>query len=61
MPEADYPIVVTQPDNNKALVVTSYAFGKYLGYLEATFDADGKLTHWQGNPILINSSIESGK
>ena len=39
----------------------AYAFGKYLGLLNVTFDEDGEATEWSGNPILMDSSIPQGK
>lgn len=56
-PEADYPTVVTRPNGTKALVVQAYAFGKYLGFLQVTFDDKGEVESWSGNPILLNSSV----
>ena len=43
------------------LVVTDYAYAKYLGRLDVTFDDDGRVTDWAGNPILLNKDIEEGK
>ena len=42
-------------------VVQAYQYGKYLGYLNLTFNNDGKLLSWTGNPILLDSSVEQGK
>ena len=56
-PYDKYPIVVGQGGNSKALVVQDFAYGKYLGHLKVEFDADGHVTSWSGNPILLNSSI----
>lgn len=42
-------------------MVQAYAFGKYLGYLKVTFDPDGEVVGWTGNPILLNSSIPQGR
>lgn len=56
-PYDKYPIVVGQGGNSKALVVQNFAYGKYLGHLKVEFDADGHVTSWSGNPILLDSSI----
>ncbi|XP_075747625.1 snake venom 5'-nucleotidase isoform X2 [Rhipicephalus microplus] len=57
--EGDYPTVVNKTSGNgQALVVQDYWFGKYLGFLQVTFDANGNVTNWTGNPILINGSVE---
>ncbi|CAN7945811.1 unnamed protein product, partial [Ixodes hexagonus] len=59
-PEGDYPTVVNRSDGTRGLVVQAYHFGKYLGFLQATFDANGTVTAWSGNPILLNASIQEG-
>ncbi|XP_049267420.1 snake venom 5'-nucleotidase-like [Rhipicephalus sanguineus] len=57
--EGDYPTVVNKTSGNgQALVVQDFWFGKYLGFLQVTFDANGNVTNWTGNPILINGSVE---
>ena len=58
--EGPYPTVVTQDDGAQVLVVQAYAYGKYLGHLEVTFDDNGVVTEWDGNPILLDGSIEQG-
>ncbi|XP_035669097.1 snake venom 5'-nucleotidase-like [Branchiostoma floridae] len=58
-PYGVYPIAV-YPDHDPTspvLVVQAYAFGKYLGHLRVTFDDDGKVTHWAGDPILLNDTV----
>ncbi|KAL3186915.1 hypothetical protein MRX96_004724 [Rhipicephalus microplus] len=57
--EGDYPTVVNKTSGKgKALVVQDFWFGKYLGFLQVTFDSNGNITNWTGNPILINGSVE---
>ena len=55
-----YPTIVQHPDGSEVLVVQAYAYGKYLGYLEVNFDNDGVITEWDGNPLLLDGSIEQG-
>ncbi|XP_071112388.1 snake venom 5'-nucleotidase-like [Haliotis cracherodii] len=55
-PEGEYPHVVTQSGGAKVLVVQDYAYGKYLGALEVTFDLEGVITSWGGNPILLDNN-----
>ena len=59
-PYGPYPLGIT-PDSNpdaKVLVVQDFAYGKYLGKLKVDFDADGEVTKWSGNPILLDNSIQ---
>ncbi|CAN7943478.1 unnamed protein product, partial [Ixodes hexagonus] len=60
-PEGDYPTVVNRTDGSRGLVVQAYYYGKFLGFLNVVFNAAGNVTHWSGNPILLNSSIAEGK
>ena len=52
-----YPTVVNAPGGNPVLIVQDGAYGKYLGNLEVTFDADGVASSWQGDPILLDASV----
>ncbi|XP_053315131.1 5'-nucleotidase [Spea bombifrons] len=57
VPAGVYPFIVRSDDGRSVPVVQAYAFGKYLGYLNVTFDETGNVLHSAGNPILLNSSI----
>ncbi|XP_069830807.1 5'-nucleotidase [Dendropsophus ebraccatus] len=57
VPVGKYPFLVTSDDGRSVPVVQAYAFGKYLGYLNVTFDDQGNVLHSSGNPILLDSSI----
>ncbi|XP_033187144.1 apyrase [Bombus vosnesenskii] len=58
-PEDEYPVVVVQEETNRTvLIVQAAAFTKYLGNLTVWFDADGEVVDWDGNPILLDYSIE---
>lgn len=59
--EGDYPTVVNRKDGTKGLVVQDFWFGKYLGFLQVEFDAEGNVVKYSGNPILLNSSVEEGE
>lgn len=55
--EGPYPEVYTSTGSN-CLVVQDYAYGKYLGFLQVTFeDFEGVVISWNGNPILINMTF----
>ncbi|XP_030854118.1 5'-nucleotidase [Strongylocentrotus purpuratus] len=59
IPYGDYPQVVNdQQGGGRALVVQDYTFGKYLGRLNITFNDEGEVIAYEGNPILMDSSIE---
>ncbi|MEM8730152.1 MAG: bifunctional metallophosphatase/5'-nucleotidase [Pseudomonadota bacterium] len=50
--DGPYPTVT-----NGVQIVQAYAFGKYLGELNVTFDDDGTVTAAVGGPILIDASV----
>ena len=52
-----YPTVVTSPAGDTVLVAQVYEWGKYLGRLEVTFTADGKVESYGGEPLFIDESI----
>ncbi|OWF46864.1 5'-nucleotidase [Mizuhopecten yessoensis] len=56
-PVAGYPTMVPQANGDSVLVVQDYAYGKYLGALNVTFNDQGKITQYAGNPILLDSSV----
>lgn len=57
VPVGPYPTTVKMKDGTTGLVAQAFWFGKYLGFLRITFDNNGRVKSWSGNPILINSSI----
>ncbi|MEM1247260.1 MAG: bifunctional metallophosphatase/5'-nucleotidase [Acidobacteriota bacterium] len=58
-PEADgpYPTLVTGPLGDTVAVVTAFAWGKYLGRLDVTFDDEGRVVSAAGEPILLNAQV----
>ncbi|XP_025073201.1 apyrase-like isoform X2 [Pogonomyrmex barbatus] len=58
-PEDEYPVVVMQNKTGRTvLIVQAAAFTKYLGNLTVWFDDKGEVVDWDGNPILLDQSIE---
>ena len=50
--DGPYPTVV-----NGVQIVQAYAYGKYLGELNVTFDDEGMVTEASGNPIVMDASV----
>ncbi|MCX7567051.1 bifunctional metallophosphatase/5'-nucleotidase [Sulfitobacter sp. F26169L] len=50
--EGPYPTMV-----GNTAIVQAYAYGKYLGELNVTFDDAGNVTEAKGDPILIDASL----
>lgn len=53
----DYPTVVSSPAGDTVLVVSAQDWGKYLGRLDVTFTADGKVESYSGEPIFMDESV----
>lgn len=47
-----YPVMV-----GNTAIVSAYAYGKYLGDLDVTFDDAGNVTSATGEPILLDASV----
>lgn len=47
-----YPTMV-----NGVAIVQAYAYGKYLGELNVTFDDEGQITQAAGGPLLMDASV----
>ncbi|XP_075237554.1 apyrase-like [Lycorma delicatula] len=56
-----YPLVVNQTSGRKVLVVQASAYSKYLGNLSVTFDDDGEIKSYGGNPILLDHTVPTDK
>jgi 5'-nucleotidase/UDP-sugar diphosphatase len=55
--EGPTPTVVKSPSNSPVLIVSAYAYGRYLGYLDVDFDDSGKPVRWMSEPILLDESL----
>jgi len=55
--EGPYPVMASSPAGDPVLVVTAQSWGKYLGDLKVTFDAEGVVAEWSGDPILLDNSV----
>jgi 5'-nucleotidase / UDP-sugar diphosphatase len=56
-PAGSYPTVVQSPDDEPVLVVTAYQWGTLLGRLDVTFDPDGEVHAYSGNPIYLGREV----
>ncbi|KAH3736665.1 hypothetical protein DPMN_043238 [Dreissena polymorpha] len=55
--EGEYPTVITQSSGRKVLVVQAYAWGKYMGFINVTFDDHLDVKNWSGNPVLLRPEM----
>ena len=52
-----YPTMASNPDGVLVPIVQAYAYSKYLGHLEVTFDDDGNVIWAQGDTMLLDASV----
>lgn len=52
-----YPTMIQQKTGRMVPVVQAYAYTKYLGKLELTFDSYGEILNYSGSPILLDHTI----
>ncbi|KRX47779.1 Snake venom 5'-nucleotidase [Trichinella murrelli] len=59
--QGPYPEIYND-QGKPCLVVTDYAFGKYLGFLKVEYDKElDRVTKWRGNPILLDNRFHASR
>ncbi|KRX51256.1 5'-nucleotidase, partial [Trichinella sp. T6] len=59
--QGPYPEIYND-QGKPCLVVTDYAFGKYLGFLKVEYDKElDRVTKWKGNPILLDNRFHASR
>lgn len=53
-----YPIVYTNDNNHKTLIVQASAYTKYIGDLIVYFNDEGEIQEYEGNTIFLETSIQ---
>ncbi len=57
-----YPTIVENKAGDEVFIVTAYRWGEYLGYIDVTYDAEGKVVSYHGAPIhLTNTTAQDGE
>ncbi|KAI0598928.1 5'-nucleotidase [Biscogniauxia sp. FL1348] len=54
--EGPYPTIATNADGDEVFIVTAYRWGEYLGYIDVTYDAEGKILAYHGAPIHLTNT-----
>lgn len=52
-----YPTWIDAPGGGKTAIVQAYAYGKFLGELNVTWDDAGNVTAAEGEPIVMDASV----
>jgi 2',3'-cyclic-nucleotide 2'-phosphodiesterase (5'-nucleotidase family) len=56
--EGSYPTITTNKDGDEVFIVTAYRWGEYVGYIDVTYDAAGKILAYHGAPIHITNTTK---
>ena len=56
--EGPYPTIEKNKDGDEVFIVTAYRWGEYLGYIDVTYDAEGKVLAYHGAPIHITNTTK---
>ncbi|KAI8656928.1 hypothetical protein NCS56_01298400 [Fusarium sp. Ph1] len=56
--EGKYPTIVENINGDEVFIVTAYRWGEYLGYIDLTFDKDGKALAYHGGPIHMDNKTD---
>lgn len=54
--QGPYPTIVENKDGDEVFVVTAYRWGEYLGYIDLTYDAQGRVLSYHGAPIRLTNT-----
>ncbi|MDQ1350547.1 MAG: 5-nucleotidase / UDP-sugar diphosphatase [Acidobacteriota bacterium] len=55
-PEAEYPYVVKNPQQDNVLIVQAWEKDKILGVLDVEFDNTGKVVNYSGQPVILTGN-----
>ncbi|RYO84348.1 hypothetical protein DL766_002693 [Monosporascus sp. MC13-8B] len=56
--EGPYPTIENNRDGDEVFIVTAYRWGEYLGYIDVTYDAEGKILAYHGAPIHLTNTTK---
>jgi 2',3'-cyclic-nucleotide 2'-phosphodiesterase (5'-nucleotidase family) len=54
--EGPYPTIVENKDGEEVFIVTAYRWGEYLGYIDVTYDDEGRILAYHGGPIHLTNA-----
>lgn len=56
--EGDYPTIVRNKDGDEVFIVTAYRWGEYIGYIDVTYDVNGKILAYHGAPTHLTNTTK---
>ncbi|KAK3811436.1 MAG: Metallo-dependent phosphatase-like protein [Linnemannia gamsii] len=52
-----YPTKIKNLDGEETFIVQAYCWGRFIGNLDISFNPEGKIVLYAGNPVLVENSI----
>ncbi|KAI1463473.1 Metallo-dependent phosphatase [Daldinia caldariorum] len=56
--EGKYPTIEANKDGDEVFIVTAYRWGEYLGYIDVTYNQEGKILAYHGAPIHLTNTTK---
>ena len=56
--EGPYPTITKNKAGDEVFIVTAYRWGEYVGYIDVTYDCDGKILAYHGAPIHMTNTTK---
>lgn len=56
--EGKYPTIVKNKDGDEVFIVTSHRWGEHVGYIDVTYDPEGKILAYHGAPIRMTNATK---
>ncbi|KAF1953119.1 Metallo-dependent phosphatase [Byssothecium circinans] len=53
-----YPTIVKNKDGDEVFIVTAYRWGEYVGYIDVTYDENGKILAYHGAPQHLTNTTK---
>ncbi|KXJ92526.1 5'-nucleotidase domain-containing protein [Microdochium bolleyi] len=53
--EGKYPTIQENKDGDEVFIVTAYRWGEYVGYIDVTYDNEGKILAYHGAPVHMTN------
>ncbi|KAI1852713.1 hypothetical protein JX265_003202 [Neoarthrinium moseri] len=54
--QGTYPTIEKNKDGDEVFIVTAYRWGEYLGYIDVTYDSEGKILAYHGAPVHLTNT-----
>ncbi|KAK1993851.1 5'-nucleotidase [Colletotrichum falcatum] len=54
--EGPYPTIRKNRDGDDVFIVTAYRWGEYVGYIDVTYDARGRVLAYHGGPVHLTNA-----